>query len=139
MAPLTAPVKRSAQTNNMTVDLASAAPDAQAARAQSIVDAISRSQAMIEFDLDGIILSANDNFCAAMGYRLPEIRGRHHRIFVEPAYSASAEYTKFWSDLRAGQFCTAEVARLKHDGSGIFLQASYVPVLDERGLREVLE
>lgn len=133
MFSATSPVTRSTQKRNTAVRVEDAAPDAHDTSAQSIADAMSRAQAMIEFDLDGTILSANDNFCAAMGYRLSEIRGRHHRIFVEPAYSASAEYTKFWSDLRAGQFCTAEVARLKHDGSGIFLQASYVPVLNEHG------
>ena len=100
------------------------------ANSQAIVDAISRSQAVIEFDLDGTILTANENFCTAMGYRLPDLQGRHHRLFVDSAYASSPEYAKFWSDLRAGQFVTSEFTRRKQDGSDIFLQASYVPVLD---------
>ena len=106
------------------------APDAHDENAHALVDAMSRAQAMIEFDLDGTILTANDNFCTAMGYRLQDIQGRHHRIFVDPAYAASPEYARFWSDLRAGRFVTDEFTRRKQDGSDIVLQASYVPVLD---------
>ncbi len=131
MAPVSSPAKRSASKISVP-DTRDANANAHA-NAQSIVDAMSRSQAMIEFDLDGTILTANDNFCAAMGYRLPEIQGRLHRMFVEPEYAASAEYAKFWSDLRAGQFVSAEFTRRKHDGSEIFLRASYVPLLDEHG------
>ena len=104
--------------------------DAHDKNAHALVDAISRAQALIEFDLDGTILTANDNFCTAMGYRLRDLQGRHHRMFVDPAYAASPEYARFWSDLRAGRFVTAEFTRRKQDGSDIMLQASYVPVLD---------
>ena len=88
---------------------------------------------MIEFTMDGTILRANANFCTAMGYRPDEIEGRHHRLFVEPAYASGPEYAKFWSDLRAGQAFVAEFTRRRKDGSEIILQGSYVPVLDAQG------
>src|SRR5690349_9652519 len=68
------------------------------------LEAIRRSQAVIEFKLDGTILTANENFLATMGYRLDEIQGQHHRMFAEPVYAASAEYRQFWADLNAGKF-----------------------------------
>jgi methyl-accepting chemotaxis protein len=76
-------------------------------QAVAIVDAIARTQAMIEFDLDGTILRANDLFCSTMGYRPEEIQGQHHRLFVDAAYAAGADYAKLWSDLRAGKAFTA--------------------------------
>jgi methyl-accepting chemotaxis protein len=101
--------------------------------AEAIVEAIARAQAMIEFDLDGSILQANDLFCATMGYRLDEIRGQHHRIFVDPAFAASTEYGQFWSELRTGTSFTAEFSRRRRDGSEILLQSTYFPVLDGAG------
>ncbi|MBY0489616.1 MAG: PAS domain-containing methyl-accepting chemotaxis protein [Gemmatimonadaceae bacterium] len=101
--------------------------------AQAVIDAIARAQAMIEFDLDGTILHANDLFCRTMGYRLDEIQGQHHRLFVDPAYAAGPEYAQFWTDLRAGKAFTAEFTRRRRDGSEITLQGSYIPVLDESG------
>ncbi|WP_396202585.1 PAS domain-containing protein [Gemmatimonas sp.] len=135
MAPATTASPRATRRSSAALDIALADTQADSlaadhANSQALVHAISRSQAVIEFDLDGTILTANENFCTAMGYRLPDLQGRHHRLFVDPAYASSPEYAKFWSDLRAGQFVTAEVMRRKQDGSDIFLQASYVPVLD---------
>ena len=69
----------------------------------AIVDSLSRSQAMIEFEPDGTIITANENFQAAMGYSLDEVAGEHHRKFVEPSYAASAEYARFWEELRNGE------------------------------------
>ncbi len=97
--------------------------------AQQVVDAISRSQAIIEFDLQGNILDANENFCRALGYRLEEIKGQHHRIFCEPAYAAAAQYRQFWADLGAGKFDTGEYKRLTKAGEEIWIQASYNPVM----------
>ncbi|WP_206044421.1 methyl-accepting chemotaxis protein [Gemmatimonas groenlandica] len=112
-----------------TADLAPASVN----HAQAVVDAMSRSQAMIEFDLDGTILHANDLFCKTMGYRPDDVEGQHHRIFVDPVYAAGADYAKFWSDLRTGQPFVAEFTRRRRDGSDVMLHASYMPVLDDSG------
>ncbi|MGV3491294.1 MAG: methyl-accepting chemotaxis protein [Devosia sp.] len=97
------------------------------------VAAIGRSQAVIEFNLDGTIITANENFLGAMGYRLDEIQGRHHRMFVEPAYGASPEYDQFWQRLRSGEFIAAEFKRFGKGGNEIWIMASYNPVLDAAG------
>ncbi len=95
--------------------------------------AIGRSQAVIEFDLKGIILNANDNFCNALGYRLDEIKGRHHSLFVEPAYRDSSEYRAFWERLGAGQFDAGQYKRIGQGGKEIWIQASYNPIFDMNG------
>ncbi len=100
---------------------------------QGQLEAISKSQAVIEFDLDGHILSANDNFLGAMGYRLDEIVGQHHSLFVESGYAASAEYNDFWERLRRGEYDSAEFKRVAKDGSDVWIQASYNPILDPDG------
>ncbi len=97
--------------------------------AQQVVDALSRSQAIIEFDLQGNILDANENFCRALGYRLEEIKGQHHRIFCDPAYAATAEYRQFWANLGSGKFDAGEYKRHTKAGEEIWIQASYNPVL----------
>lgn len=97
--------------------------------AQQVVDALSRSQAIIEFDLQGNILFANENFCRALGYRLEEIKGQHHRIFCDPAYAATAEYRQFWANLGSGKFDAGEYKRHTKAGEEIWIQASYNPVL----------
>ncbi|MCA9272733.1 MAG: PAS domain-containing protein [Phycisphaerales bacterium] len=98
------------------------------------VDAISKSQAVIEFTPDGTILTANNNFLSALGYTLGEIRGQHHRMFCDQGYTASAEYRRFWEKLNKGQFDAGEYMRIRKDGSAIWIQASYNPVFDENGL-----
>ena len=97
------------------------------------VDAISKSQAVIEFDLDGTIVRANDNFLNAVGYSLEEIRGKHHRIFVDPAEAESADYAAFWEKLRAGAFAAGAYRRLGKDKREIWIQATYNPILDPQG------
>jgi methyl-accepting chemotaxis protein len=94
-----------------------------------IFDAISRSQAVIEFDLTGTILDANENFCQALGYTLEEIRGKHHRMFCEQAFAASDEYRSFWQGLAAGRFEGREYKRITKSGGEIWIQASYNPVM----------
>src|SRR5262245_8322985 len=89
------------------------------------IAAVRRTQAVIEFDLDGMILTANDLFLKAMGYRLEEVQGQHHRMFVPAAYATSAEYRNFWADLRAGRDQTAEFCRLGKGGREVWIQASY--------------
>ena len=100
---------------------------------RAVNDALQRVQAVIEFDLKGKILHANDNFLKAMGYTLEEIRGQHHRIFCEPAYAASAEYKKFWENLGKGVLDRGEYKRIGGDGREVWINASYNPVLDESG------
>lgn len=97
------------------------------------VAAISKSQAVIEFDLDGTIQTANDNFLAALGYRLEEIRGKHHRMFVDPGDAQSAHYSAFWADLRAGRHRTGEFRRIGKGGREVWIQASYNPILGPDG------
>ena len=97
------------------------------------IAAISKNQAIIEFDLDGNILTANDNFLNTMGYRLNEIQGQHHRIFVDPAEVASPAYTAFWRNLRDGKFDTGEYRRHGKNGKDVWIQASYNPILDING------
>ena len=101
--------------------------------AQAKLDALDRSLATIEFAMDGTVLNANRNFLATVGYTLDEIRGRHHRTFVDPDYGASAEYAAFWDRLRAGQYAAGEFARLDKAGRRIWLEATYNAVLDTEG------
>ena len=100
---------------------------------EAMVAAIDRSQAVIEFELDGTILVANENFLKTLGYSLAEVKGQHHSLFVDPDYARSAEYQEFWRSLRAGQFSSAKYRRLGKGAREIWIQASYNPVLDEAG------
>ncbi|MCD8566388.1 MAG: PAS domain-containing methyl-accepting chemotaxis protein [Alphaproteobacteria bacterium] len=97
------------------------------------IEAIGKSQAVIEFDMDGNILNANQNFLNAMGYGLDEIKGKHHRIFVDPKYAASSEYTEFWDKLKKGEYSVSEYQRFGKGGKEIWIQASYNPILDMNG------
>ncbi|MEM9562498.1 MAG: methyl-accepting chemotaxis protein [Actinomycetota bacterium] len=97
------------------------------------LSAIDRSQALIEFDLDGNVLSCNDNFLATMGYSLDEITGRHHRMFVDPTEAASPEYAAFWDRLRTGESIEGEFKRLDKSGNVVWLRASYNSILDRSG------
>lgn len=104
-----------------------------AREAMAQVRALSKSQAVIEFELDGTIITANRNFLEAMGYRLDEIRGKHHSIFVMPEERGSAAYRAFWDRLARGEYQSAEYKRLGKGGREIWIQASYNPILDETG------
>ncbi len=97
------------------------------------VEGINRSQAVIEFNLDGTIITANQNFLSVMGYRLDEIQGRHHSIFVEPAYRDSAEYREFWAKLNRGEYQAAQYKRLGKGGRAVWIEASYNPIFDLNG------
>ena len=100
---------------------------------RAIIDALNHSQAMIEFSMDGTILSANENFLRLTGYNLGEIRGQHHRLFVDKAEAASPAYQAFWDSLRAGQFQRADYMRLAKDGTEVWIQATYNPILGRDG------
>ena len=97
------------------------------------VSAIRKSQAVIEFTPDGVILEANDKFLTALGYTLDEIKGRHHGMFVEPAYRDSVEYAKFWASLKRGEYQAAQYKRTGKGGREIWIQASYNPIFDPAG------
>ena len=97
------------------------------------VDAIHRSLAVIEFDIKGRVLSANENFLGVMGYREHEILGKHHRVFVAPDYAASAAYEEFWATLARGEYFSAEYKRFGKGGKEIWIQASYNPICDADG------
>ena len=102
-------------------------------RADDIVRAISRSLAIIEFDISGNIISANDSFCSLFGFNREEILGKHHRLFVDPDYSGSQDYKEFWSKLGRGEFHSGEFRRIGACGREVWIQATYNPVLDSRG------
>lgn len=97
------------------------------------LSAIDKSQAVIQFNLNGTVITANPNFLAATGYTLAEIRGQHHRMFVEPAESSSSAYQQFWAALNRGEYQAAEYKRVGKGGREIWLQATYNPIFDASG------
>lgn len=99
----------------------------------ALLAALDRVQAIIEFDLSGTILKANANFLRTMGYELSEIVGRHHSLFVEPAYAQSPDYRHFWDRLRGGEFWTGQYRRLAKGGREVWIEASYNPIVDRTG------
>ena len=100
---------------------------------EGVVAAINRSQAVIEFALDGRILNANENFLRTLGYTLPEIQGQHHSMLVDPAFRSSYEYRAFWEKLGRGEYDAGKYKRIAKGGREIWIQASYNPVLDTSG------
>ncbi|BBH46249.1 methyl-accepting chemotaxis protein [Pseudomonas sp. KU43P] len=102
------------------------------ADSQAKLAAISRNMAMIEFAPDGTILDANPQFCQAMGYSVEELRGKHHRLFCDPTYAKSAEYQQLWRELGEGRAISGTFERLDKAGREVWLEASYMPVIDER-------
>ena len=105
----------------------------QNAEFEGKIQAIDRAQAVIEFDLDGTVITANENFLAIFGYGLDEVVGKHHRIFCEPGYSESPAYAEFWQKLSRGEYESDEFKRLAKDGTELWLQASYNPIFDADG------
>ena len=100
---------------------------------RSMLAAVDRSQAIIEFELDGTIRTANPNFLAVVGYTLDEIRGRHHSLFMDPAEAAGAGYRAFWRRLNAGEFITDKFVRYGKGGARAVIEASYNPIFDAGG------
>lgn len=104
-------------------------------QAESVLAAVNAGLAMIEFQPDGSISFANDNFINAMGYsEISELQGQHHRIFCTSEYAESPDYEQFWEDLNSGEIKEGEFRRLKADGEEIWLQATYTPVKDDNGV-----
>lgn len=95
--------------------------------------AISKSQAVIEFGLDGIVLNANTNFLNLLGYSLDDVKGKHHSIFVDPAYRSDPQYKLFWDRLGRGEYDTGQYKRITRSGAEVWIQASYNPILDANG------
>src|SRR6202789_1824773 len=95
--------------------------------------AISKAQAVIEFDVSGKVLNANANFLAAIGYTLDEIRGQHHGLFVDPVYRSSPEYRVFWEKLGRGEYDAGQYKRVGKGGREVWIQASYNPIMDMNG------
>jgi methyl-accepting chemotaxis protein len=100
---------------------------------QAIHAALNRVQAVIEFDLEGKVLHANDNFLRVLGYSLAEVQGQHHSMFCDPEFAASPAYKQFWASLAKGEFQQGEYKRVAKDGREIWIQASYNPVMDADG------
>jgi methyl-accepting chemotaxis protein len=97
------------------------------------INAINRSQAVIQLNPDGTILTANENFLGALGYTLAEVQGKHHSMFVEPSYKNSPAYTAFWDQLRQGKFQAAQYKRIAKGGREVWIEASYNPIFDASG------
>jgi methyl-accepting chemotaxis protein len=97
------------------------------------IDAIGKSQAVVEFNLDGTIIRANENYLKAMGYTWNEIEGRHHGMFVDESYRYSHEYRDFWAKLNRGEYIAGEFRRVTKDGRHIWIEASYNPILNAKG------
>ena len=103
------------------------------ADSQAKLDALARSQALVEFALDGTVLSANQNFLNVLGYKLEEIKGKHHSMFVPAEQRQSSEYREFWAALKRAEYQMAEFKRIAKDGHDVWIEASYNPVLDDNG------
>jgi methyl-accepting chemotaxis protein len=97
------------------------------------VAAIRKAQAVIEFDMNGTILDANENFLSALGYSLGEIKGKHHSMFVDEEYRQSASYKEFWAKLNRGEYVADELKRIGKGGREVWIQASYNPIMDRNG------
>jgi methyl-accepting chemotaxis protein len=124
--------------NNKPVKVVKVASDITQKKMGNLADAgkisaVNRAQAVIEFNLDGTIVTANENFLKTLGYTLGEIQGKHHSMFVEQAEKDSAAYRDFWAALNRGELQTGEYKRLGKGGKEVWILASYNPVLDENG------
>jgi methyl-accepting chemotaxis protein len=105
----------------------------KAADYQGQIEAIGKTQAVVEFEMDGTVRSANDNFLHALGYRLEDIQGGHHSMFVEPSFRESGEYRQFWDKLRRGEFDAGLYKRIGQGGREVWIQARYNPIMDLDG------
>ncbi len=123
-----ATIVHSPATSPLRVPKSSAGREADATLA-----AINNSQAVIEFDMDGTVRHANDNFLKVLGYTLDEVKGRHHSMFVDERYRQSPEYREFWAALNRGEYQAAEYKRIGKGGKEVWIQASYNPILDLNG------
>ncbi|MBS0425303.1 MAG: PAS domain S-box protein [Proteobacteria bacterium] len=124
--------------SNKPCKVVKVASDITASKSKSLedggkIEAINQTQAIIEFDINGYVLTANKKFLEAFDYTLQEVMGKHHRMFCEEAYEKSPDYQVFWDDLRAGKHKHGEFMRLNRQGRPVWLQATYTPILDADG------
>lgn len=120
-------------TSDNSSSLATQTPSSNATNLQAIIKALDRVQAMIEFNMDGTIITANENFLSLLGYTLDEVKGKHHRIFCDSVFTNSSEYIDFWKNLARGEFHQGTYKRITKKGSEVWISASYNPVFDEHG------
>lgn len=109
------------------------AEKARTAELAGLVDAMQKAQAVVEFDMDGLLTGANENFLSLMGYTIDDVRGEHHRVFCDDDYAASLAYRKFWQKLNRGEFDCGRYRRLGNNGKVVWIQATYNPILDLNG------
>ena len=127
------PVLDNTGRTGFVIEWADAGERLQKANYIGTMQALSSTQAIIEFSTDGIVLDANDLFLQTMGYRLDEIQGQHHSLFVDPQTRQSHEYRDFWAELRHGQFRAAQFRRIAKGGREVWISGAYNPVLDPSG------
>ncbi|MGN8171830.1 methyl-accepting chemotaxis protein [Agrobacterium sp. 22117] len=127
------PLRANGKITGFAVEWANAKERLQNMDYTAQMEAVSRSQAIIEFSTDGEIVTANENFLNALGYRLDEIKGRNHKMLVEPTYAQSPEYSEFWAALRRGEVQSAEFTRYGKNGKLVVINAAYNPILDAKG------
>ena len=127
------PLKNGAKITGFVVEWANAKERMENQDYRSQLLAISRAQAVIEFDPNGTVVSANENFLATTGYSLGEIKGQNHRMFLHPGPAGDQEYATLWADLRANKSKIGDISRIGKNGRQIYLNASYNPITDDRG------
>lgn len=115
---------------------AKTSPQPDSSEALALWTSLDHSSALVAFDMEGIVLSANANFLALMGYTEAEVIGQHHSLFIDPNEAKTRDYKQFWSTLRQGRFVAGEFSRLTKSGQIVWLQASYNPVLNDQGKPE---
>ncbi|WP_304277549.1 methyl-accepting chemotaxis protein [Caulobacter segnis] len=130
---LVTPLRTGGKTTGFVVEWADAKERLLNVDYAAQIAAISRSQAVIAFELDGTIIDANENFLKTMGYAAHEVIGRKHSMFVEPAYRDSQDYADFWDRLKRGEYQAAEFKRIGKGGTSVTIQGSYNPIIDDKG------
>ncbi|MFC6654358.1 methyl-accepting chemotaxis protein [Roseibium salinum] len=126
-------IRKGGKRIGTVVEWADAAERLQNVEYHAKLDALGRSQAVIEFNMDGTVLVANDNFLHALGYTLDEIQGKHHSMFIEGSARKGDDYRRFWSDLAEGKFQADEYKRIGKAGKEVWIQATYNPIFDSAG------
>lgn len=130
---LVTPLEAGGRRSGYVVEWAAAAARLQNLDYKAQLEAIHRSQAVVELDVDGRIIDANDNFLKSMGYRLDEVKGQSHGMFVEPDYRAGPEYAAFWDKLRRGEYQAAQFKRIGKNGKAVWIEGAYNPIFDDKG------
>lgn len=130
---LVTPLSSDGRRTGYVVEWSDAAGRLQNLDYEAQLKAIHRSQAVVELDVEGRIIDANDNFLKSMGYRRDEVKGQQHSMFVEPDYRAGAEYAAFWEKLRRGEYQAAQFKRIGKNGKVVWIEGAYNPIFDDKG------